>query len=89
MAAFPTRRENRIRLTGLWFSFPFSIGHENAPLNFGLTAEKDIFAVPNRDDSVAQLVEHDTFNVGALGSSPSGVTSQKAAFTSGFSFCMI
>ena len=27
-----------------------------------------------RDDSVAQLVEHDTFNVGVLGSSPSGIT---------------
>jgi hypothetical protein len=25
-------------------------------------------------DSVAQLVEHDTFNVGVLGSSPSGIT---------------
>ena len=29
-------------------------------------------AVPN--DSVAQLVEHNTFNVGVLGSSPSGIT---------------
>ena len=28
-----------------------------------------------RDDLVAQLVEHNTFNVGALGSSPSGITS--------------
>ena len=27
-----------------------------------------------RDDLVAQLVEHNTFNVGALGSSPSGIT---------------
>ena len=27
-----------------------------------------------RDDSVAQLVEHYTFNVGVLGSSPSGIT---------------
>ena len=26
------------------------------------------------DDSVAQLVEHNTFNVGVLGSSPSGIT---------------
>ena len=25
-------------------------------------------------DSVAQLVEHNTFNVGVLGSSPSGIT---------------
>ncbi len=28
------------------------------------------------DDSVAQLVEHNTFNVGVLGSSPSGITSR-------------
>lgn len=27
-----------------------------------------------RIDLVAQLVEHNTFNVGALGSSPSGIT---------------
>ncbi len=27
-----------------------------------------------RKDLVAQLVEHNTFNVGALGSSPSGIT---------------
>ena len=31
----------------------------------------------NRDDSVAQLVEHYTFNVGVLGSSPSGVTTNE------------
>ena len=30
-----------------------------------------------QDDSVAQLVEHDTFNVGVLGSSPSGITKAK------------
>jgi hypothetical protein len=29
-------------------------------------------------DSVAQLVEHDTFNVGVLGSSPSGITENGA-----------
>jgi hypothetical protein len=34
-----------------------------------------IFALPNLTvDLVAQLVEHKTFNVGALGSSPSGIT---------------
>lgn len=51
-------------------------------------AEMFIFALPKlnsqcesngdslqeRVDSVAQLVEHDTFNVGVLGSSPSGIT---------------
>ena len=26
------------------------------------------------EDSVAQLVEHNTFNVGVLGSNPSGIT---------------
>jgi hypothetical protein len=31
----------------------------------------------NRDDSVAQLVEHYTFNVGVLGSNPSGITEMK------------
>ena len=29
-----------------------------------------------RVDLVAQLVEHNTFNVGALGSSPSGITEE-------------
>jgi hypothetical protein len=35
-----------------------------------------IFAPPKKmeTDSVAQLVEHNTFNVGVLGSSPSGIT---------------
>jgi len=28
----------------------------------------------NKKDSIAQLVEHNTFNVGVLGSSPSRVT---------------
>ena len=30
----------------------------------------------SRVDSVAQLVEHNTFNVGVLGSNPSGITYQ-------------
>ena len=30
--------------------------------------------VSDGDDLVAQLVEHNTFNVGVLGSSPSGIT---------------
>ncbi len=33
-----------------------------------------IFALPLRDDFVAQLVEQYTFNVWVLGSSPSGIT---------------
>ena len=45
-----------------------------------------IFALPNSKreihlkcilDSVAQLVEHYTFNVGVLGSNPSGITINK------------
>ena len=35
---------------------------------------KTIFARSKKDDSVAQSVEHNTFNVGVLGSSPSGIT---------------
>ena len=31
-----------------------------------------------RSDSVAQQVEHNTFNVGVLGSSPSWITERKA-----------
>ena len=36
------------------------------------------FCTPQKqgDDLVAQLVEHNTFNVGALGSSPSGITTK-------------
>ena len=33
-----------------------------------------VFLHSQKTDLVAQLVEHNTFNVGALGSSPSGVT---------------
>ena len=33
-----------------------------------------IFAIPKRDDSLAQQVEHNTFNVGVLGSSPRRIT---------------
>ena len=35
-----------------------------------LTSWKEV----KNDDSVAQQVEHDTFNVGVLGSNPSGIT---------------
>ena len=31
----------------------------------------------SRVDSVAQLVEHNTFNVGVLGSNPSGITKSR------------
>lgn len=42
------------------------------------------FAAP---DSLAQLVEHNTFNVGVLGSSPSGIT-KKTVIRRSF-FCLI
>ena len=46
-----------------------------------------IFALPKKGkvDLVAQLVEHNTFNVGALGSSPSGITG-KSLHLEAFSF---
>ena len=45
-----------------------------------------IFALPKREvvDLVAQLVEHNTFNVGALGSSPSGITQSPPFFRGTF-----
>ena len=44
--------------------------------NFWLEACDGLFlhSVLKKVDLVAQLVEHNTFNVGALGSSPSGIT---------------
>jgi hypothetical protein len=43
---------------------------------FGTMAFSPIFALPKTGvrDSVAQLVEHITFNDGVLGPSPSGIT---------------
>ncbi len=43
---------------------------------------KRVFTSKERNDSVAQLVEHYTFNVVVLGSNPSGITkgAQKAPF---------
>ena len=34
---------------------------------------------PQTEDSVAQLVEHNTFNVGVLGSSPSWITKTESS----------
>ena len=50
--------------------------------SFGTIAAGAYFCTPKKgtmrkrsvSDLVAQLVEHNTFNVGALGSSPSGIT---------------
>ena len=38
------------------------------------------------EDPVAQLVEHNTFNVGVLGSSPSGITRKTSAEAGVFRF---
>ena len=43
-----------------------------------------IFALLKTDDSVAQLVEHNTFNVGVLGSSPSWITKTETKQSLGF-----
>ena len=40
--------------------------------------KKPYFCSRKKDDSVAQQVEHNTFNVGVLGSSPSRVTKETA-----------
>ena len=51
------------------------ISVENNFLKICLKLILPYFCTPKkRDDSVAQLVEHNTFNVGVLGSSPSGIT---------------
>lgn len=39
---------------------------------------------PKNEDSVAQQVEHNTFNVGVLGSSPSWITKTEAKQQLGF-----
>ena len=39
---------------------------------------------PKTEDSVAQQVEHNTFNVGVLGSSPSWITKTEAKQQLGF-----
>ena len=45
---------------------------------FGMKGVSPYFCTPKKTfDLVAQLVEHITFNDGALGSSPSGITGSK------------
>ena len=40
----------------------------------------------NRFDSLAQQVEHNTFNVGVLGSSPKRITKERSSEVKTFSF---
>ena len=47
------------------------------------------FAVPKRDDSLAQQVEHNTFNVGVLGSSPRRITKEASGNRSLFCLCIL
>ena len=48
----------------------------NVGKSFGMKGARPYFCTPKKGgvDLVAQLVEHNTFNVGVLGSSPSGIT---------------
>ena len=48
-----------------------------------------IFAVPKRDDSLAQQVEHNTFNVGVLGSSPRRITEKASGNRGLFCLCIL
>ena len=63
---------------------------EKRQICFVTTKDAAIFApaLIKSTDSVAQLVEHNTFNVGVLGSSPSGITKndEKPLFCKGFFF---
>ena len=51
-----------------------SFGLKDAGLYFCTPKKIASLLIWNKVDLVAQLVEHNTFNVGALGSSPSGIT---------------
>ena len=52
-------------------------------VKFGNKNQKPYLCAPNQD-SVAQQVEHNTFNVGVLGSSPSWITKTEAKQKLGF-----
>lgn len=57
--------------------------------SFGTKSSGAYFCTPkNEVDLVAQLVEHNTFNVGALGSSPSGIT-KRPSFETVFLFWVV
>lgn len=50
------------------------------PIFASLLRKTTLKTFKKNDDSVAQLVEHNTFNVGVLGSNPSGITKRKCIF---------
>ena len=55
---------------------------------FAFCKNISIFAIPKRDDSLAQQVEHNTFNVGVLGSSPRRITGEPSEMKA-FFVCII
>ena len=61
-------------------------GLKTALKSFGIIGLRLYFCTPKkrRDDLVAQLVEQYTFNVWALGSSPSGITKVKPVYQAFF-----
>ena len=52
-----------------------SFGSKKTQNNFVIFQIISTFAIPN--DSLAQLVEHSTFNAGVLGSSPKRITEKR------------
>ena len=48
-------------------------GIKHLPATFALAIKENVLNY-QKEESVAQLVEHYTFNVGVLGSNPSGIT---------------
>ena len=67
-----------LNFIALKYYFDFFL--EKRQICFVTTKDAAIFApaLIKSNDSVAQLVEHNTFNVGVLGSSPSGITEASA-----------
>ena len=59
--------------------------------NFAVSRKIHTFALAFRNlivgkDPLAQLVEHNTFNVGVLGSSPKRITKERSSVMKTFSF---
>ena len=59
--------------------------------NFAVSRKIHTFALAFRNlivgkDPLAQLVEHNTFNVGVLGSSPKRITEERSSMVKTFSF---
>ena len=68
-------REGDLELR-MWHAAKKRVIHKKTHKKFGVTNKVCTFALANA--SLAQLVEHDTLNVGVLGSSPRGSTATKA-----------